>query len=104
MAWNGFCGLCEARVSYYTIDTVTVDGERRTLMLCQRCWIKIRHPERVKKPKEPTTIVQNTAVREEKHTIQSPQNEGYEETTGHIGTVPKKDGEYREEVEVIKEQ
>ena len=104
MAWNGFCGLCEAKVSYYTIDTVTVDGERRTLMLCQRCWISIRHPERVKKKKEPTTIVQNTAVKEEKHVLQQPDDGEYKRVEGHIGTVPGKDDKYREDVEVIKEQ
>lgn len=104
MAWNGFCALCEAKVSYFTQDTVTVNGERRTLMLCQRCWIKIRHPERVKKPKEPTTIVQNTAVREEKHIIQGPQDDAYKKVEGHIGTVPGKDEEHREEVETIREQ
>ena len=104
MAWNGFCGLCEAKVSYYTIDTVTVGGERRTIMLCQRCWIKIRHPERVKKPKEPTTIVQNTAVRIEKHVIQKPEDGAYKKVEGHIGGVKKETPDYVEKVEKVEEQ
>jgi len=85
--WNGFCGKCGLAVSKYTIDTVNIDGERRTVLLCQRCWIAIRHPERVQKPKEPTTIVQNTDVKEEHHTIQTTEDDPYKKVIGQIKTV-----------------
>ena len=103
MAWNGFCAICEKKVSYYTIDTVTVNQERGTKLLCPTCWIKIRDPDRLKKPKAPTTIVQNTDVREEKHIIQQePVGSEYVKVSGKdIKTV---DSEFTEEVEKISDE
>ena len=104
MAWNGFCARCGRLVSRLTIDTVNLEGERRTVLLCEKCWVSIRHPERLIKPKEPTTIVCNTAVTEEKHTIQKPGDDGYEKVEGHIGEVKSKTPDYVESVEEVKKE
>ena len=101
MAWNGFCALCESKVSYYTIDTVTVNGERGTKLLCQRCWIKLRDPDRLKKPKEPMTIISNPDVREEKHTIQTKNDDAYVKVEGNIKTV---EPEFNETIQEIKDK
>ena len=95
--WNGFCARCGLAVSKYTIDTVNIEGERRTLLLCQRCWIAIRHPEKVLKPKEPTVIAKNDDVKVESHVIQRTTDDPYSKVEGSIKTEGSKHvGEIKE--------
>ena len=96
MAWNGFCARCGRLVSRLTIDTVNIDGERRTALLCERCWITIRHPERVKKPKEPTVIAKDNSVKIENHTIQWPEDDPYKKVVGEIKTEEEVEEEVKE--------
>jgi hypothetical protein len=56
MAWNGFCAICGARTTRYTIDTIVIAGETRTVLACERCHIKLR-PKRGLRETKPIEVV-----------------------------------------------